>query len=142
MSSPSRSHSSAPAGVILSEVLKQRNATVVRHASDYLERYGQFAFSAITRYEVVRGLKDKGAARQLRQFATFCEHSLILPVTDAVFDRAAGLWVTARKGGLPKRDADLLIAATALEHWLGLVTGNTAHFSWVPGLVVEDWRQA
>jgi hypothetical protein len=33
----------------------------------------------------VRGLKDKGAARQLRQFATFCDHSLILPVTDAVY---------------------------------------------------------
>ena len=34
-----------------------------------------------------------------------------------------------------------IIAATALEHKRVLVTGNTAHFSWVPGLRVEDWRQ-
>jgi tRNA(fMet)-specific endonuclease VapC len=126
---------------ILSEVLKQRNATVVRHASDYLQHHEQFSFSAVTRYEVVRGLKDKNAARQLRQFGTFCDHSLILPITDAIFDRAADLWVIARKGGLPKRDADLLIAATALEHRTVLVSGNTAHFVWIPGLSVEDWRQ-
>jgi tRNA(fMet)-specific endonuclease VapC len=127
---------------ILSEVLKQKSKAVVQHAITYLQRHGRFTFSAITRYEVVRGLKDKGAARQLRQFATFCDHSLILPVTDAVFDRAADLWVQANQGGLPKRDADLLIAATALEHGRVLVTGNTTHFSWVPRLVIEDWRQA
>jgi predicted nucleic acid-binding protein len=33
-----------------------------------------------------------------------------------------------------------VIAATALEHNLVLVTGNTTHFAWVTGLRVEDWR--
>jgi hypothetical protein len=41
----------------------------------------------------------------------------------------------------PHADADVLIAATALEHGRVLVTGNTAHFSWIPGLAIEDWRQ-
>jgi tRNA(fMet)-specific endonuclease VapC len=58
-----------------------------------------------------------------------------------IFDRAADLWAFARKAGLPRNDADLIIAATALEHERTLVTGNTAHFSWVPGLVLENWRQ-
>jgi len=58
-----------------------------------------------------------------------------------VVDRAADLWVVAHHGGLPATDADLLIAATALEHGRALVTGNTTHFSWIPGLTVEDWRQ-
>jgi len=34
---------------------------------------------------------------------------------------------------------DLLIAATALEHQLTLVTHNVREFRRVEGLVVEDW---
>jgi predicted nucleic acid-binding protein len=126
---------------ILSEVLKQKHPTVVQKASGYLQQYQQFAFSSMTRYEIVRGLKDKGASKQLRQFETFCQHSLILALTDAILDHAAELWVIARRGGLPNRDADLFIAATALEHGRVLVTGNSPHFSWIPGLIVVDWRQ-
>lgn len=43
--------------------------------------------------------------------------------------------------GRPQKDADLLIAATALEHSLSLVTGNTADFSWIATLTLENWRQ-
>ncbi|HXF53040.1 MAG TPA: hypothetical protein VNK52_02845, partial [Hyphomicrobiaceae bacterium] len=60
---------------------------------------------------------------------------------DAIFDRAADLWVATHQAGRPQKDADLIIAATAPEHGLTLVTGNSAHFSWIPGLTVEDWRQ-
>lgn len=126
---------------ILSEVLKQKHTIVVQKARAYLQTYRQFTFSSMTRYEVVRGLKEKGATKQLQKYARFCQHSLILPITDDIFDRAADLWVSARQGGLPSRDADLIIAATALEHGLVLVTGNSAHFLWIPGLTVVDWRQ-
>ncbi len=125
----------------LSEILKQKHPLTVQRASAYLQQHQQFAFSSITRYEVVRGLKDKGAVRQLQQFATFCQHSLILAITDAILDRTADLWVASYQAGLPRNDADLIIAATALAHGRVLVTGNTTHFSWIPGLVVEDWRQ-
>jgi tRNA(fMet)-specific endonuclease VapC len=125
----------------LSEVLKQRHPVVVRRAGAYLRQYQEFAFSAVTRYEVVRGLKAKKATRQLGRFQTFCQHSLILAITDAILDRAADLWVAARQAGSSGNDADLIIAATALEHGRVLVTGNTGHFSWIPGLAVEDWRQ-
>jgi tRNA(fMet)-specific endonuclease VapC len=125
----------------LSELLKQTNASVVQKVAAYLTQYGQFAFSALTRYEVVRGLRDKQATAQLRNFETFCQHSLVLPLTDAILDRAADLWVLAGRQGKPRSDADLFIATTALEHGRILVTGNTAHFSWIPGLTVEDWRQ-
>jgi tRNA(fMet)-specific endonuclease VapC len=36
-------------------------------------------------------------------------------------------------------DLDVAIAVTALTHGLTLVTHNTAHFSRIPGLVLEDW---
>ena len=78
---------------------------------------------------------------QMARFATFCQHAIVLSVTETIFDRAADLWVLARQGGHPRNDADLIIAATALENGRVLVTGNTAHFSWIPGLTIEDWRQ-
>jgi tRNA(fMet)-specific endonuclease VapC len=124
----------------LSEVFKRRAPKVVRRASAYLREHTQFAFSSFTRYEALRGLKERGAARQLARFEVFCEHSLIFPVTDPILDRATDLWVAARNRGFPARDADIIIAATALEHARTLVTGNTSHFSWIAGLVLKNWR--
>jgi tRNA(fMet)-specific endonuclease VapC len=126
---------------ILSELLKQKNAAVVAKAAAYLAQHGQFALSALTRYEITRGLREKGATAQLQNFEAFCRHSLVLPLTDGVLDRAADLWVLAGLQGKPRSDADLFIAATTLEHGRILVTGNTAHFSWIPNLTLEDWRQ-
>ena len=126
---------------LLSEVLKQRNANVRKHAKQYLRSHGQFALSAVTRFEIIRGYKELGAAPQLVRFETFCSHSLILQLTNPIFDRAADLWVVARQGGHPCADADLLIAATAIEQGRRLVTGNAGHFNWIPGLVIDDWRQ-
>ena len=126
---------------LLSEVLKQRNLNVRKHARTYLRSHGQFAISAVTRFEVLRGYKEKNATTQLTRFLAFCGHSLVLPLTDAIFDRAADLWVAARRGGHPSGDADLLIAATALEHNRDLITGNIAHFAWISGLTIKDWRK-
>jgi len=126
---------------MLSEVLKQKHPIVLQKALAYLQTYQQFSFSSMTRYEVVRGLKAMKATRQLQKFSTFCQHCLIVGIDDTVLDRAADLWVTPHQGGFPKKDADLIIAATALLQRRTLVTGNTNHFSWVPGLAVEDWRQ-
>lgn len=125
---------------ILSEVLKRKNANVARRAASYLAQHQQFTFSAITLYEVLRGLKDKNATAQLSRFRVFCQHSLIFSVTDAVLERASDLWVVGRQGGHPHRDADLIIAATALEEGRVLVTGNARDFAWISGLTIEDWR--
>jgi tRNA(fMet)-specific endonuclease VapC len=125
---------------ILSEVLKQKDATVLRHATEYLGHHQQFAISAMTRYEVVRGLKDRNAVRQIENFDRFCRHSIVYAITDEILDRTADLWVAGPQAGNPHRDADLIIAATALEHRRALVTGNKSDFLWIPDLTVEDWR--
>jgi tRNA(fMet)-specific endonuclease VapC len=38
-------------------------------------------------------------------------------------------------------DADLLIAATALDVERTLITNNLAHFQRIPDLLVENWKQ-
>jgi tRNA(fMet)-specific endonuclease VapC len=71
---------------ILSELIKQRNAAVQQHALAYSRQHGRLAFSAMTRYEVVRGFTQQAATIQLARFAVFCQQSLILPITDAILD--------------------------------------------------------
>ncbi len=43
----------------LSEVFKGKAPKVVRRAAAYLREHNQFAFSSFTRYEVLRGLKER-----------------------------------------------------------------------------------
>jgi tRNA(fMet)-specific endonuclease VapC len=125
---------------ILSEVIKQRDQVVKQKAVEYLAAQGQFAFSAFSRFEIERGYKEKRAMRQLARFASFCRHSMVLAISDSILNRASDLWAFAREHGHPHSDADVIIAATALETQRLLVTGNIAHFTWVPSLKIENWR--
>lgn len=126
---------------ILSEVLKRKNLVVVSHATQYIATWGRLAFSTMTIYEIVRGLKARGASRQLSDFLTVASTSETIEIDLQILMRAAELWAEAKRGGHPSSDTDLIIASTALETNRMLVTGNTAHFSWIPGIVLEDWRQ-
>ena len=60
-------------------------------------------------------------------------------LTKAVMMRFGLLKAELEAAGTPLADADLLIAATALEHGMTLVTGNTKHFARIPGLELENW---
>jgi tRNA(fMet)-specific endonuclease VapC len=127
---------------MVSEILKKKNLRVTSNAAAYLQQHGEFAFSSITRFELLRGLKERNATEQLGRFSQFCQRNTVLAVSEAVFDLAADLWVIARHGGHPCNDADLIVASTALEQWRVRVTGNTRHFAWISGLRLEDWRIA
>lgn len=87
---------------ILSELLKLRNPSVRQNAIAYTVQHGRLAFSAITRYEICRGYIAQKATAQLARFQIFCANSLIVPVTDSIFDRAADLWANAYQTGQPR----------------------------------------
>lgn len=127
---------------ILTEIFKQRNQVVASNASAYLAAHGEFAISAMTKFEVVRGLRHKRATASLRRFEAMCARMLVIPISEDVLDRAANLWVEARGGGHPQRDADLIIAATALVQSRTLSTGNTSHYQWISGLSLTNWRSS
>lgn len=46
------------------------------------------------------------------------------------------------RSGTRLADPDLRIAATVLAHQATLVTGNTRHFTRVPGLTVHNWLRS
>ena len=125
---------------LLSEILKSKDAHVLTMARQYLAEHQRFAFSEMTVYEVVRGMRSKRASQQLAAFLRMVGQCEVFAIDRSVLMLAADLWAEARTGGHPKDDADLIIAATALKAQRTLVTGNTTHYSWIVGLQLADWR--
>jgi tRNA(fMet)-specific endonuclease VapC len=125
---------------ILSELLKQ-HPLVVQRVRSYLAEHARLAFSIITRYELVRGLKAKQAIAQEAAFGLLCQASLVVPLTDQIVERAATLYGDLHRQGALLPDADLLIAATALETQRTLVTNNLSHFQRIPNLIIETWKR-
>jgi tRNA(fMet)-specific endonuclease VapC len=97
--------------------------------------------NAVSYYETKRGLLAIGAERQLAAFERLWRVLGIVMIEHAVLDKAAELYAELRARGQLIEDADLLIAAIALLHDMTLVTNNTAHFTRITGLRVEDWLQ-
>lgn len=93
----------------------------------------------ITRYEILRGLKAKGAEKQLARFEVFCEKSKVLAITDDVVLRAADIHADLYQRGQIIGDADILIAASALTQDCGIVTNNEEHFRRINALEVMNW---
>ena len=134
----------APLGLLdtdtLSEIMKGKNPSVEQHASEYLRTQGQFRFSVITRYEILRGLKSKQAFQQIAIFENKCNKSYIYPVTDEIVVQASEIYAHLHQKGLLISDADILIAATAIVHNLTLITGNVVHFNRIPNLLCNNWN--
>jgi tRNA(fMet)-specific endonuclease VapC len=87
-----------------------------------------------------------GCARSARPVANRTAlEALIAPYASLPYDNAAAdLFATIRchleSLGQPIGPYDMQIAAIALANGCTVVTHNTAEFSRVPGLVLEDWQ--
>ena len=125
---------------ILSAIMR-RQAVAVAKAQTYLASHTEFTFSIITRYEILRGLKAKGAQVQIQLFDQFCAANHILAITDEIIDQASEIYADLYQRGQLISDADILIAASAMVHQLTLVTNNENHFGRISGLQVENWMK-
>jgi len=76
---------------ILAEIFKLRNQSVAAKAAAYLQQHGQFDISAITRFEVVRGLRHKRAAKSLTRFESMCARMLVVGQFELIFSRNIGV---------------------------------------------------
>ena len=94
--------------------------------------------SEITLAELYVGAFKGGDPRQLREIGFVVRRFHILPVTTAL-ETYARLRVRLEAEGTPLDDFDLLIAASALQEGLTLVSHNIRHFNRIEGLRLEDW---
>jgi tRNA(fMet)-specific endonuclease VapC len=106
------------------------------------EHDGGVLLSALSLAELQRGIYRDPAVTALRQART---EVLLRAIPVIPFDAAAATAygrIIAQCGWTRGRDFDRMIAAHAISIGLTLVTNNTADFSDIPGLVLENWAAA
>lgn len=104
-------------------------------AAARLQEMMPWRISVVTYMELVQGCRNNLELERVKKGLTLRQAD-ILPVTAAISDRARQLIDTyALSHNLQLGDA--LIAATALEHGLVVLTANSKHFCPIEGLKVE-----
>lgn len=103
-----------------------------------LEAAADWHISAVSYMELVQGCRRTAELKAIQK--AFNSHAAdVLPITQNICDLACDMvekYVLSHSLCM----ADALIAATAVEHSLPLLTGNAKHFSAVPGLKVLVFR--
>lgn len=103
--------------------------------------------SAVTIGEIRKGLVVLPQGRRRAELETWFHtdllswfHNRILPVTHSIADRWGALEGQCQLKGTPLNTADGMIAATALEHDLVVVTRNVKDFAGLGVAVVNPWE--
>ena len=90
----------------------------------HLADEGDFYISTVVRTEILAGMRPHEEAVTLN----LLKNLISLPVDNSIADRAGRLIYQYARQGITLSFPDVLIAATALEHTLTLVTTNGKHF--------------
>ena len=99
-------------------------------------------FSAVTRGELLYGLKLKDGAHRLGQLVDqFLLRVQCLPWDEAAATHFASIAADLHKAGTQIGSMDAMIAGHAMATGAVLVTNNQRHFARVAGLTVENWSQ-
>lgn len=104
-------------------------------ATRRLDQIDALALSAVSYLELLQGMRNKTEMAAVKKMLER-RGATTLPLTEAITQRACVLMeALTMSHGLQMGDA--LIAATALEHRLPLLTGNVKHFAAIDHLVIE-----
>jgi toxin FitB len=108
----------------------------------------QLFFSVVSLGEIFKGLTILPESKRRQQLQHWLDETLrpwfegrILPVSEPIAERWGILAGECQLKGRPLKVADGLIAATALEHGLTLVTRNVKDFSDLNVRVFNPWLE-
>ena len=94
--------------------------------------------SAVTYMELVQGVRDKEELRLLRRTIRLNGWQ-IFPITANISHRAM-MYIENHALSDGMRLADALIAASAVESGIAIMTANTRHYRRIPGISLERYR--
>lgn len=112
-------------------ILQLRNQPGYSALLEQLSDQGMLFISTMTRFEILQGMKE----RERKKTFEILEVLESLPVVDDIAEKSGELVRAWRANGVTLGIADALIAATALQHNLPLITTNPSRFS-MPELTV------
>lgn len=102
--------------------------------------------SVMTIGEISKGIATLPPGKKQHALQTWLDHDLrlwfdgrILPVSEAIADRWGKLSAAARASGTTLPVVDGILAATAMEHDLVLVTRNVKDFSSLGQNILNPW---
>ena len=124
---------------IISALINRSSERVTNKFRYLLVRSVMF-ISCVTYFEVKGGLLAKNATRKLEIFNDLCSTKVgILYLEDQkILDRASQIYAELKLAGTPVGTPDILIAATAIERNLILVSHDRDMLR-IRGAIVEDW---
>ena len=105
-------------------------------AKDFLQNLPERSCSVITAAELIQGARNK------RELLTIKRQFLNLNLVNLSPSIGNVMLNIMEKHHLPHglQIPDALLAATAIEEKLALVTANTKHFSFIKGLKLLNWK--
>ena len=132
---------------VISEFTKPRPDSRVVRWLDAADPKSLFA-SVVTFGEIRLGIEDLPIGRRRTALEEWFQLGLpdwfdtnLLPVTKAIADRWGRLVIEAKRKGSTLTTADGLIAATAIEHGLAIVTRNVSDFGTTGVAVISPWNE-
>ena len=118
------------------EILRGNKKVIKRR----LEYPGEIAVSFITVAELFYGVEN--SSRPLENRVVLEKFLITLPVIQSdipILKRFGEIKSDLNRRKLLLPDADMLVAATALEKCEAVVTGNSKHYERISGLRLENW---
>lgn len=106
-------------------------------AARRLDDLTALTISAVSYLELLQGMRNRAEMVAVQKMLQQ-RRAVILPLTESITGKATGLMETMTLShGLQMGDA--LIAATALEHDIPLLTGNVKHFAPIVSLQITGF---
>ncbi|MCF8374275.1 MAG: type II toxin-antitoxin system VapC family toxin [Bacteroidales bacterium] len=106
----------------------RNNKNAIERSKEYQQKFGSLNISDLTYYECLRGYQCTKAIKKLEVFLKLVDKINTIPLNRNIYNKASEIYAELRIKGFPSGEIDILIAATALENDMTLVTNNTKHY--------------
>jgi len=116
----------------------RKNPKVRTHLRETLAQGHEICVIPIVYFELLRGLERRRDRENINFIKRYWATLSWYECTKHIWDEAIRLWVMAIRQNNKREDADILIAAFAIQLSATVVSQNVKHFS-VFSLSIENW---